>query len=194
MVPVVELHDTVTFAVSPVLMNAAAVKLTVSFSCTVTFLGEMTRSATVAPVELSGRGFSHAKTSAVARRVTGNATLRSFSRANRCASLCLNVMGSAPSPGFALRCEEFAHVRSGRRLVRETREPQNLGGQPQRARMLVQRRRLVAPFGFRAHHHPHDPPAAVGVVAAGLVEQNDQQAVLLERRAADERVDVRLEP
>src|SRR5690349_11065981 len=92
MVPVVALHVTVTFAESPVLMNAAAVKLTVSFSCTVTFLGEMTRSAMVPPVELRGRGFSHAKTSAVARRATGNATLRFFIKANRAANLCLNVM------------------------------------------------------------------------------------------------------
>src|SRR4029077_13606890 len=91
-VPVVELHVTVTFAESPVLRNAAAVKFTVAFSCTVTIFGEMTMLATVQLLVPRGRGFAHAKTNAMTRRARGNAAFRSVSRANRCDSLCLNVM------------------------------------------------------------------------------------------------------
>src|SRR5437667_1216955 len=156
MVPVVLLHVTETFAESPVFMNAAAVKSTVSFRCRVTFFGEMTRSAMVAPVELTGRGVSHAKTTAAASAATGMARRRSFSRASRCDSLCLNVIKSAPSLGFASRrnararigsrIEELAHVGRRGRGAGEHVDAESLEDEPQRARVLVRGRRLIAPL------------------------------------------------
>src|SRR5207249_9841822 len=103
-------------------------------------------------------------------------------------------MSVAPSHWFALRREELAHVRRTRRRAWENVHPKALQDQPQCALMLVQRRGLIATFGLRAHGHPYNPPTAVGVVAARLVEHDDQQAVLLEHRARDERRDIGLQP
>src|SRR5438445_3158432 len=205
MVPVVLLHVIETFAVSPVLMNAAAVNSTVSFKCRVTFFGEMTRSAMVPPVELTGRGVSHANTTAAASAATGMARRRSFSKASRCDSLCLNVIKSAPSLGFASRrearagigswIEELAHVGRRGRGAGEDVHPQAFENQPQRARVLVGGRRLIAPLRLtRTDRRPVDPPAAQRVVPARLIEHDDQQTILLAHRARGRRRGLRRQP
>src|SRR2546430_1604882 len=44
------------------------------------------------------------------------------------------------------------------------------------------------------HRTPHDPAAAVAVVAPRFVERDNQQPILLKQRALDQRIDVAREP
>src|SRR2546430_6030379 len=61
---------------------------------------------------LARTGNSHATIAAVTSPARDARTTRSFSRARRDDSLCLNVMGLAPSCVCASRIEELAHVAS----------------------------------------------------------------------------------
>lgn len=61
--------------------------------------------------------------------------------------------------------------------------------------MLILRSRLISEFGEcgtdqRANH----TAAAVRIIVAGLIEHNNEQAVLLEDRVLDQRVDLVFEP
>src|SRR5256885_11072337 len=103
-------------AESPVLMNPTAVKSAVAFWRRVRILGETSRSAIVLPGPVARTGNSHATIAAVTSPARDARTTRSFSRARRDDSLCLNVMGLPPSSVCASRIEELAHVgRRGRR-------------------------------------------------------------------------------
>src|SRR5213593_1118926 len=101
---------------------------------------------------------------------------RAFNRARRRDSLCKKVIASPASWS-----EELGHIGRARRVTREHGHAQRLQYQPQRALMLVNRGRLVAPFCLRAHHDPLDFPTTVRVVAPRLVERDDQEPILLER-------------
>src|SRR5213076_2550891 len=113
MLPAVTLQLTAMLAESPVLMNPTAVKSAVAFWRRVRILGETSRSAIALPGSVARTGNSHATIAAVTRPARDARTTRSFSRARRDDSLCLNVMGLAPSWVCASRIEELAHV--GRR-------------------------------------------------------------------------------
>src|SRR2546425_11004334 len=71
---------------------------------------------------------------------------------------------------------------------------QDLRREPQRALVLVECGRAIASPHLRAHGDPRHAAAAVRVVVRGLVEHDDQQPVLLERGARNQRRDVGLEP
>src|SRR5438445_616990 len=114
---------------------------------------------------------------------------RAFNRARRRDSLCKKVIASPASWS-----EELGHVRRAARGTGECAHAQPLQYQPQRALMLVNRGRLVAAFRLRAHHDPLDFPTTVRVVASRLVERDDQEPILLERRAADQWADIVAEP
>src|SRR6266566_9584015 len=81
--------------------------------------------------------------------------------------------------------EELRHPRRRGRRAGELRDTQRLEDQAQRALVLVERRRRVARLSPRADDDPGDPAPSVGIVASRLVEQDDEQAVPLERRACE---------
>ncbi len=61
--------------------------------------------------------------------------------------------------------------------------------------MLIESGRLIAELGERGADQCADYAAsAVSVVAAGFIEQNDEQAILLEDRVLDQDVDIVFEP
>src|SRR5213075_858615 len=74
------------------------------------------------------------------------------------------------------------------------RYAQRLQHQAQRALVLIRRRGLIPALGERADDRPRDLPAAVSAAAGGLIPPDDQETVLLELRALDQRIDVGLEP
>src|SRR5690242_12058295 len=195
MAPLVTLQVTALPAESAALVKPTAVKAVAAFSRRVSVLGEMTSWAMVPPpVASKGRGFSHPTTAAAASTARENATRRSFSRASRLDSLCLNVMGCTPSLGFASRREELTHIGSGRCRAREVVDAEALEDEPQGARVLVRGRRLVATLRLGADRRAENAAAAERVVAAGFVEHDDPQAFVLEHRTRDQRRDVRLQP
>src|SRR6266498_5455561 len=195
MLPLVTLQFTDAMAVSPLLVSATAMKSAVWPVRIVMLFGETTSCATVPlPVSVTRAGISHANTTAAARSAGETATTRSLISARRADNLCLKVINPSPRFGSASRREEFAHVGCAGRRAREHGHAEPFQRQPQRALVLVQRGGLVAELRLRTDGHPHDPPAPVGIVAARLVEHDDEQPVLLERRALDQRVDVVLEP
>src|SRR2546422_10056876 len=194
MLPAVTLQLTATLAESPVLMNPTAVKSAVAFWRRVRVLGETNRSAIVLPGWVARTGNSHATIAAVTSPARDARTTRSFSRARRDDSLCLNVMGLAPSWVCASRIEELAHVGRRGRSAGEDVHAEAFENEPQRARVLVRRGGLVSALRLGTDRRPVHTSTAQRVVAARLVEHDDQQAVLLEHWAGDQRRDVGLQP
>src|SRR6266481_6475312 len=194
MLPLVTLQLTATLAESPVLMNPTAVKSAVVFGCRMRVFGETRKLARILPVVPVARGFSQANSTPPANATATIVTMRSLSSASRHDSLCLNVIRVSPLAWCALRREEFAHVGCCSCATREHRHPEPLEDQAQRALMLIRSGRLIARLRFGADRRPEDPSAAQRVVTAGLVEHDDQEAVLLEHRVSEQRSDVRLEP
>src|SRR5437660_11176694 len=78
--------------------------------------------------------------------------------------------------------EELAHRRRTGRRAGETRDAERLEHKPQGALVLVESGGLIVPLRLGAHRHPHHAATAVAVVAARLVEHDDQEPILLERR------------
>src|SRR2546430_16253767 len=143
---------------------------------------------------MSRAGISHANTTAAASTTGETATTRSWRSARRADNLYLNVINPLPLFRSALRREELAHVGCAGCRAGEHVHPQPFQDQPQRALVLIQRGGLIAGLRLRTDGHPYDPTAPVGIVAARLVEHDDEQPVLLEHRALDQRADVVLEP
>src|SRR5207253_491957 len=133
--PTVTLQLTAMLAESPVLMNPTAVKSAVAFWRRVRILGETSRSAIVLPGSVARTGNSHATIAAVTSPARDARTTRSFSRARRDDSLCLNVMGLAPSWVCASRIEELAHVGRRGRSAGEDVHAEAFENEPQRARV-----------------------------------------------------------
>src|SRR5207249_11640950 len=118
-------------------------------------------------------GCPHPTIAAAADTAVAAIRVRAFSRARRLASLCKNVMASAPS-----RIQELAHVRRARRRPRITRHPEELEHRAERTRMEVRRARRVPALRPRADGDPFDLAPTVGVVAARLIERDDEATVL----------------
>src|SRR6266446_8762761 len=162
MLPAVTLQLTATLAESPVLMNPTAVKSAVAFWRRVRVLGETNRSAIVLPGSVARTGNSHATIAAVTSPARDARTTRSFSRARRDDSLCLNVMGLAPSWVCASRIEELAHVGRRGRIARVDRHAKPLEDEAERALVLVRRGGLVSALRLGADGRPEDSPTAQG--------------------------------
>src|SRR3989475_6287300 len=182
MLPAVTVQLTAMLAESPVLMNPTAVKSAVAFWRRVRILGETSRSAIVLPGSVARTGNWHATIAAVTSTARDARTTRSLSRASRHDSLCLNVMGLAPSWVCASRIEELAHVGRRGRSAGEDVHAEAFENEPQRARVLVRRGGLVSALGLGTDRRPVHTPTTQRVVAARLVENDDQQAVLLEHQ------------
>src|SRR2546428_4405758 len=161
MVPPVALHDTAISALSPVAVKPTARKSSAWFCCRVTVCGDTTSCAMMEPRSVTG---CSQLTTIVATATAATIATGSLSRARRAASLCVKGIRSlpkiAPSLSSPLRREELAHVRRTGRPAREHRTTEPLEDQPQRARVLVQRRGLIAAFRLWAHSHPYDASAA----------------------------------
>src|SRR5207249_9022020 len=106
MLPLVALQLTATVAVSPVAARPTAVKSATLFCRRVRILGESTSRETV-PVagSVTVRDRSHPTIAATASNAVETTMVRSFRRANRHESLCLNVI-AAPSPSSRGREDE----------------------------------------------------------------------------------------
>ena len=89
--------------------------------------------------------------------------------------------------------EELPHGRCGGGRSGQFFYAEAFQGQPEQAWMLIQRCGLEGLFRRRwGNHYAHDSPASVSVIASRFVKSNDEQAVLLEGRILDQRIDVAL--
>src|SRR5207245_7338642 len=109
-------------------------------------------------------------------------------------ALLLYFIGVAHSWVAPARMEELAPVGRRGRSAGDDVHAEAFENEPQRARVLVRRGGLVSALRLGTDRRPVHTSTAQRVVAARLVENDDQQAVMLEHRAGDQRRDVGLQP
>jgi hypothetical protein len=105
------------------------------------------------------------------------------------------MSGATSLRQFKLIAKESPHRGCIGSSAWECGDAQTLKHQTQYALVLIESSGGISECGERgANQRVHHMAAAVGVIAAGFIEHNDQQPGFLEDRVLDQRVDVVFEP